>query len=175
LVVAVVLTGCAVSVTPAGTSAQTSSPAVGAARTSVPRPTDAVSATVERVVDGDTLVAGVDGVRERIRLLRIDAPELGRDGTPAACLAERASSHLAALLPTGAEVHVATDVEKRDRFGRLLAHVWDDDLWVNGAMLDAGLATAVTIPPNVALDDEVRAAQAGARDAGRGLWDPGAC
>lgn len=141
----------------------------------VPVPADAVPAVVERVVDGDTLIADVGGARERIRLLRIDTPELARDGDPAECLAETATATLDALLPAGAPIAVATDVEVRDRFGRLLAHVWVDGTWVNGAMLDAGVAEVVTFPPNVAYDDEVRAAVRRARAAGTGLWDPSTC
>lgn len=141
----------------------------------VPVPVDAAAGVVERVVDGDTLVADVDGVRERVRLLRIDAPEVARDGDPAECLADAATTALEELLPPGTGIQLATDVERRDRFERLLAHVWVDGVWVNGALLDAGLVQVLTIPPNVAYDDEVRAAQAAARDAGAGLWDPTAC
>lgn len=138
-------------------------------------PTDAVVGVVERVVDGDTLIATVGGQRERIRLLRIDAPEVARDGDPGECLADAATAALEELTPPGARIDLATDVERRDRFDRLLAHVWIGDTWVNGALLDAGLVQVLTIPPNVAYDDEVRTAQTAARDAGRGLWDPDAC
>lgn len=160
----------------AGTTAGcTTANAPPASPTAVQPPTDAVPAAVERVVDGDTLVAEVDGQRERVRLLRIDTPELARDGDPAACLAERAAAALEQLLPPGRSILLATDVEERDRFGRLLAHVWVDDRWVNGLLLERGLAQVVTFPPNVAFDDEVRAAQDRARDDARGLWDPSTC
>lgn len=145
------------------------------AAATVVAPDDATRGVVERVVDGDTLIADVAGERERIRLLRIDAPEAARDGDPAECLAEAATAALANLLPPGTTVTLATDVERRDRFGRLLAHLWVGDVWVNGALLDAGLVQVLTIPPNVAYDDEVRAAQAAAREAEAGLWDPAAC
>lgn len=148
---------------------------VGSGPAAVPAPDDAVPGVVERVVDGDTLIAEVRGERERVRLLRIDAPEVARDGDPAECLADAATAALADLVPPGTTVRLATDVEQRDRFGRLLAHLWVDDVWVNGALLDAGLVQVLTIPPNVAYDDEVRAAQAAARDAAAGLWDPEAC
>lgn len=150
-------------------------PTVPTAAPAVAVPGDGLMATVERVVDGDTVVVDVDGSRERVRLLRIDTPELSRDGAPAECLAEAATDALAALLPPGAGVLLVTDVEERDRFGRLLAHVWVDETWVNGAMLRGGWAQLLTIPPNVALDDEVRDAVAAARAQGVGLWDPTAC
>lgn len=145
------------------------------ATASVQPPETATPGIVERVVDGDTLIAEVAGERERIRLLRIDAPEVARDGQPGECLAEAATAALTDLVPAGTTVDLATDVEQRDRFGRLLAHVWVDDTWVNGALLGTGMAQVLTIPPNVAHDDEVLAAQAAARDARLGLWDPAAC
>lgn len=138
-------------------------------------PDDAMAGTVERVVDGDTVIVEVAGERERVRLLRIDTPEAARDGGPAECLADAATAALAELLPAGAPVELATDVEVRDRYGRLLAHLWANGTWVNGAMLEAGYADVITFPPNVAHDDEVRAAVQRARDAEAGLWDPGAC
>lgn len=141
----------------------------------VPVPAGAEAGVVERVVDGDTLIAEVDGERERIRLLRIDAPEVARDGEPGECLGDAATAALEALLPAGATIQLATDVEVRDRFGRLLAHVWVDGTWVNGTMLDTGYADVLTIPPNVAHDDEVRAAAAAARRDEVGLWDPARC
>ena len=44
-------------------------------------PDDSV-ATVERVVDGDTLDATIAGKSTRVRLLNINTPEVARDGQP---------------------------------------------------------------------------------------------
>lgn len=138
-------------------------------------PADALLGEVERVVDGDTVVVEVGGERERVRLLRIDTPELARDGEPAECLAQEAAAALDALLPPGEPVLLALDVERRDRFGRLLAHVWSRATWVNAQMLRDGYAQVVTFPPNTAFDTEVLAAQRQAREDEVGLWSPGAC
>lgn len=136
--------------------------------------------TVDHVSDGDTLWLVVDdpgptthraGDEVKVRLLRIDTPELGRDGQPAECLAEAARDHLRALLPDGTPVTAVHDTEERDQYGRDLAHLWrDDGLWVNGAMLRDGYATVVTFPPNVAHDDAVHRLEAAARADGAGLW-----
>ncbi len=148
-------------------------------------PAGAFTATVTHISDGDTLwvsvedpgATGIDTREEaKLRLLRIDTPELARDGQPADCLADEASDALARLVPEGSTVHGAYDVERRDRYGRELVHLWTDDgRWVNGAMLADGYAQVVTFPPNTAYDDEVRALQADARDDRRGLWDPARC
>lgn len=55
--------------------------ACGGAAESAPTPDDSV-ATVERVVDGDTLDATIAGKSTRVRLLNINTPEVARDGQP---------------------------------------------------------------------------------------------
>lgn len=155
-----------------------------AAPSAVALPDGAFTATVTRITDGDTLWvqvtdAGDTGApREelKLRLLRIDTPELGRGGESAECLAERAATELERLAPEGSTVRGAYDVERRDRYGRELVHLWTaDGVWVNGELLARGYAQVVTYPPNTAYDDEVRALESAAREADRGLWDPTAC
>lgn len=166
----------------ASPTAATQSPSTNADPTAPPEavkappfapPPDAEPATVVRIVDGDTLILrfGPDD-DERVRLLRIDTPELSRDGQPAECLALAATEQLTRFAPPGTNVLIATDVEIRDQFGRLLAHVWraDDGIWINGGMLATGYAKVVTFPPNVTWDREVLALQGVAQDQGKGLW-----
>lgn len=148
-------------------------------------PSDAWAATVTHLTDGDTLWVAVDepapeghapGDELKLRLLRIDTPELGRDGRADECLAVAAHEHLAAIVPVGTRVHAAHDVERRDRYGRELVHLWTEDgRWVNGAMLADGFARVVTFPPNVAHTEAVLAAERDARQAGRGLWSDASC
>lgn len=179
LSVALLAGGCDAGTTPPGDGAAPVMDALVAA------PATAWPAVVNRIVDGDTLVLEVvdpgrrtapDADLVRARLLRIDTPELGRDGRPAECLAEAATEHLADLVPPGSLVLAAHDVEDLDQFDRDLVHLWAvDGTWVNGTMLADGFANVVTFPPNVAHDDEVRRLESEARAAGRGLWDPDAC
>ena len=149
------------------------SPTGNAQRLPFAPPADAEQATVVRVSDGDTIVLRFgSGDEERVRLLRIDTPELARDGQPAECLADAATEQMERLAPRGTAVVILADVEARDQYGRLLAHVWrqDDGMWLNGAMLATGYARVVTFPPNVAFEREVLVFQDVARDEGKGLW-----
>jgi micrococcal nuclease len=145
-------------------------------------------ATVRRVVDGDTLIVRVKGRGgETVRLIGIDSPELhesdklardaartGRDPARIQALGRRAAAAAASLLPRGRRVGLELDAEHRDREGRLLAYVWrDDGTLVNLALLDAGYASLLTIPPNVRHADRFRACLAAARGARRGLWADG--
>jgi len=132
-------------------------------------------ATVERVVDGDTVSVRLAGRTERVRLLGIDTPESVKANTPVECFAKEASARLHGLLPSEVTVRLVRDVEERDRYGRLLAYVYrqPDGLFVNLDLVRGGYAQLLTYPPNLAHVDEMRQAAGDARRAGRGLW--GSC
>jgi micrococcal nuclease len=127
--------------------------------------TASVDAVVASITDGDTFRTTGD---ERVRLIGIDTPEVQGD----ACFATEATAALADLIPPGTEVRLVTDVDRHDRFGRLLAYVEraTDGLFVNRELASGGFAVQLTIPPNVARADELGDAVAAAREAGRGLW-----
>ena len=129
-------------------------------------------ATVERVVDGDTIIGHVGGRRERVRFIGIDTPESVKPNTPVQCFAIAASNRTKSLLPAGTPVRLVGDVEQRDKYKRLLAYVYraKDNLFVNLSLVRDGYAQPYTFPPNVAHTNEFVAAAAEARQAGRGLW-----
>ncbi len=132
-------------------------------------------AVVVEVVDGDTITVRVGGREERVRLLGIDTPETVAPDSPVECFGPEASARTHELLAPGTAVRLERDVEVRDRFDRLLAHVVraDDGLFVNEVLAAEGLADALVIEPNVAHRDRIAAAVGTARAEGRGLW--GAC
>ena len=128
----------------------------------------AESARVQRVVDGDTVVLAGG---ERVRYIGVDTPESVKPGVPVQCFA-KAASHANERLIAGEKVRLRFDAERRDRYGRLLAYVYRrrDGLWVNAALVRAGYATTLTIPPNVAHAGKFAALARRARERGRGLW-----
>ncbi|HTN78929.1 MAG TPA: thermonuclease family protein [Acidimicrobiales bacterium] len=129
-------------------------------------------AVVQRVVDGDTVVVHVGGRDERVRLIGVDTPETVDPRKPVQCFGKEASAHTKSLLPPGTVVRLERDVEPRDRYDRLLAYVYrvSDGLFVNLELARDGYAQQLTIPPNVAYVDQIRAAVADARREGKGLW-----
>jgi micrococcal nuclease len=116
--------------------------------------------------DGDTLDVTGAG---RVRLLGIDAPEMGAGFDTPAPFAREARTHLIAVA-VGRWVHLETDAETRDTYGRLLAYVIrDDGLFVNAAMVREGLAR-VTARRQLRRLAELRKAEAEAQRARRGMW-----
>jgi micrococcal nuclease len=135
-------------------------------------PADPSRATVDRVVDGDTVDLRFASGTERVRLLGIDTPETVKPNTPVQCFGPEASARAKVLLPRGATVRVERDAEARDRYGRLLLYVYrsSDGMFVNRTLAAEGYARVLSISPNTAHATDIRNAAAAADRAGRGLW-----
>ena len=130
------------------------------------------NATVERVVDGDTIDVELDGRHERVRLIGIDTPETKRPDTPVECWGPEASERTEALLPPGTPVRLERDVVGRDDYGRLLAYVHraDDGLFVNDDLVRGGFAVPFPFEPNTTFADRFVASARSAEAADVGLW-----
>jgi micrococcal nuclease len=130
---------------------------------------EAVEGTVVRVVDGDTIHVRV-GIRvEKVRYIGVNTPELHhpRKGEEPG---GREAATLNRTLVDGRRVRLETDVQTRDRYGRLLAYVWVGETMVNAELVRRGYAQVMTIPPNVRHQALFLTLQREARDADRGLW-----
>lgn len=118
-----------------------------------------------RVGDGDTFDVG----RDRVRLLQIDAPELGE----AECYASEARRELERLVPPGTRVALQADLDldDRDRFGRYLRYAFVGGSIVNVELVRRGAATPYFRGGDEgAYADDLLAAVEDARLAGRGMW-----
>ncbi|MCD6156606.1 MAG: thermonuclease family protein [Candidatus Atribacteria bacterium] len=121
---------------------------------------------VEEVIDGDTIKLKSG---ERVRYIGIDTPELkGKDGKPEFYAWEAKEANR--KLVEGKKVKLEFDVEKRDRYGRLLAYVYVDGLMVNEWLVANGYARAVVFPPNVKYEEHFRRLEDEAQELGLGIW-----
>ncbi|PKM11079.1 MAG: nuclease [Gammaproteobacteria bacterium HGW-Gammaproteobacteria-3] len=122
---------------------------------------------VKYVYDGDTVQLS-DG--RKIRLLGINTPEIeGRNKTAEAGGIEAKRWLTEAL--RNVRVRLVTDSEKKDKFGRTLAHVFTDQKrHVNLELVKAGLAAVNIYPPNLLYADALVAAQNDAEAASLGIW-----
>ncbi|NOX28163.1 MAG: nuclease [Gammaproteobacteria bacterium] len=103
---------------------------------------------VRYVHDGDTLILS-NG--EKVRLIGINTPELARKGRPNQPLAIQARDRLRQLVASSNnQLSLKLDAEKRDRYGRLLAHLYSPDgNSLSAQLLEDGLATLLAVPPNL--------------------------
>ncbi|NCO84588.1 MAG: thermonuclease [Nitrospirae bacterium CG_4_10_14_3_um_filter_44_29] len=123
---------------------------------------------VSRVRDGDTVSIILNGRKEKVRLIGMDAPEIKQRpwGT-------RAKKHLEKMLmASNRKVILEFDVERRDKYGRLLCYIFTPDgKMLNIQMVQDGYAALLTIPPNIKYVDELRMAENEARQHRRGIWN----
>jgi endonuclease YncB( thermonuclease family) len=140
---------------------QTSTPTVSSARTVRSEPV-----MVRAVIDGDTIDVTTFG---RVRLLGIDAPEIGRGFDTAAPFAREARDRLTQLI-----LHRWVRLEQEgapiDSYNRHLANVLSEDgLFVNAVLLREGLARISARLPLARLP-ELRRAESDAQAFRRGMW-----
>ena len=125
------------------------------------------SGRVVRVLDGDTII--LDGDR-RVRLLDINTPELAHDGAAAQAGGQVAADALRQLV-LGHTVTVQSGPQKKDKYDRLLGHVYlENGGWVNGTLVRDGYAHVYTFAENAVYGRELLAYEAQARAAKRGIW-----
>ncbi len=122
---------------------------------------------VRYVNDGDTVGAVIGGRFEKIRLIGIDAPEMGQEPW-----GEMAKKRLQEMISSSSrKVRIEYDAEKRDKYGRLLAYLrLADGRMVNREMVREGWAVLFTFPPDVKYAKEFAAAERYARKRKIGIW-----
>jgi micrococcal nuclease len=130
------------------------------------------NATIDYVVDGDTVDVLIDGREERIRLIGIDTPETKRPDTDIECYGPEATAFTESLLPVGTPVRIERDTVNRDDYGRLLGYLYraDDGIFINYELVRQGFAQPLSIEPNTTYRDLFVDAASAAEQANAGLW-----
>lgn len=124
---------------------------------------------VQHVYDGDTVKLR-DG--RRVRLIGINAPEIGRDGQPSQPYAQRARRELISLLEqSDFRIGLQFETERFDKYQRTLAHLYGkDNRSISEALLKQGMVVAFATPPNAAFSDCYRQHEEQAQNRKLGIW-----
>jgi micrococcal nuclease len=126
---------------------------------------------VIKVIDGDT-VKLANG--QSLRYIGVDTPEIKikrnsrfiYQPQPFALEAKK----LNAQLVQNKYISVEFDVEKTDRYGRLLGYCFVNNVFVNAKLVEEGFAVTYTMPPNVQYADTFLSLQTKARLSRKGMW-----
>ncbi|MBF8776119.1 thermonuclease family protein [Pseudomonas fulva] len=142
---------------------------VSQAQAFCPAPSRAQWVAVRHVIDGDT-VRLVDG--RSVRLIGINAPEIGRKGQADEPFAQAARIRLQALIKASdGRVGLVRGKEGKDRYGRSLAHLYSREGHnLEAQLLSEGLAYRIAIAPNTELIGCQQRAESVARRAAVGVW-----
>ena len=123
--------------------------------------------SVDYVLDGDTFKTKQG---EKIRLLGINTPEIRHDTSPAQPFGNTAKRALQDMI-AGKQVRLTFDKEKKDKYGRTLAHVYlKGGLWVNAELVRLGLAHVYTFVPNISAAKKLIKIEQEAIQHKRGMW-----
>jgi len=123
---------------------------------------------VKHVYDGDTITLQ-NG--DRVRLLGINTPEIESRHRQGGEGGQRAKQWLQDRLQQGS-VFLEYDQQKKDKYGRLLAHLFlENGEHLNKQLVQSGLATLSIIPPNLRYSAELEAAESMASQQGLGIWN----
>ena len=111
-----------------------------------------------KVVDGDTFDAKIQGAVLRFRLAGVDAPESNQP------FGDEARKELAGLI---GEQPCVLVYQEGDNYGRLVAHLWIGETYVNAEMVKHGMAwfDSASAPNDLLVSYENEA-----REEKRGLW-----
>jgi len=123
--------------TPASLQPTTTLPGAGSSSTAV-NSVEKAQVVVKRVVDGDTLLLESG---ERVRLLGVDTPETVKPNTPIQPWGPEASAFTRQMVE-GKTVTLVFDKERFDKYRRLLAFVYVDEICLNTELIRQGLSTA---------------------------------
>lgn len=124
------------------------------------------SATVTKVYDGDTvkLLSGV-----KVRLLGIDTPEIHHPDLPVEKYGYKAYYYLKnRILGKTCKIEYNTS-EKYDKYGRLLAYIYLDNVFINGELVEKGFAYIYNRSEGKK-SGELRRLEQEARENNKGLW-----
>ncbi len=127
-------------------------------------------ALVTKIVDGDTIDVQVDGKKDVIRLIGINAPETGE------CFGKEATERAKEVL-SSKNVNLEADPTQgeRDKYKRLLRYVFVDGKNFDELMVREGFAKEYTYKTVYKYQSLFKTAQKEAQDNKRGLWADGAC
>ncbi|MEK5217716.1 thermonuclease family protein [Psychrobacillus sp. FSL H8-0487] len=161
-----------------------------------PSGADLFEATIINSVDGDTLDVAITNDKEyRIRLILVNTPESkGKYKDKPQPYALEAYEFTKNLLVPGQKVWIEKGVEEFDKYDRLLAYVWLDNVVLNEEietkdgdivlvgeklgmkslnelLLREGLAQVAIYPPNTQYVDDFEAIQKQSKKNKKGMWN----
>ncbi len=126
---------------------------------------------IVHIYDGDTFKVRFNRSEERLRLLGVDAPEIG-DPSEEVDLWARLARRFSLYYLLKKQVTLTFERERTDRYGRLLAYLWlENGFLFNELIIKQGLARcfeAASVSPT--MKKRLKQAEEEAKKAKRGIW-----
>lgn len=104
---------------------------------SVPKDTQKVQ--VVSIVDGDTIDIKINNETKRVRLLLVDTPETSHPLLGSQPYGQEAKDFTKSKIKKFDTVYLETDIDKKDKYGRVLGYIWFKDNDNNWKMINEEL------------------------------------
>lgn len=125
-----------------------------------------------KCVDGDTIRFTINGEKKRVRLLAIDTPESVTPDKPVEKYGKEASELTCNLVKNAKKIEIEYDAnsDKEDKYGRVLAYVYVDDVMIQKELLIKGLAKVAYLYKDYSHTEEFKLLQEEAKNKEIGIW-----
>lgn len=135
-------------------------------------PNEKVEVTFNKCVDGDTVKVTVDGEVKTVRFLAIDTPESVHPEKEVEAFGKEASDYTCKLVSNAKKMYLEYDKnsDKEDKYGRLLAFVYADDLMVQKELIKVGYAKVAYLYADYTYTEELQSLEKIAKQEEKGIW-----
>lgn len=144
-------------------------------------------ASVESIIDGDTIEVKIGDDVYKLRLIGINTPEINHPDKGVEFFGKEASEFTKEILENK-EIYLEKDLSEVDKYQRILRYVWLNlpknpekpsfeelrDQSLNGILVRDGYANAVTVPPDVKYAEWLAKIEKEAQANNMGLWNESA-
>ena len=122
--------------------------------------------------DGDTAWFIINGEEKKVRFLAIDTPETGGE-KGVEKYGKEASNYTCNALKNAKEIYLEYDgaSDKEDKYGRILAFVYVDNILLEKDLIEKGLAKVAYIYGDYEYVDELRETETKAKEQKIGIWE----
>ena len=126
--------------------------------------------SMNKVIDGDTILISIDGKNEAVRMLLVDAPEI-RGSYP---LSSEAKDFVKERLKDDEYIYLDRDNQERDNAGRILAYVYHYDngrlKMLNDEVISNGFGIVSNTYENAKYLKELIKSQDLSKSSGKNIW-----
>lgn len=171
LVLVVILAGCGTDREPGGLDDDFNESSATEKTRLVKEPKDAEEVEFVEHVDGDTAKMRINGKVETVRFLLVDTPETKHPKLGEQPKGAQAAAFTKKMLEEADRITLQYDVEKRDKYNRVLAYVFADGVNVQEELLKKGLARVGYVYESRRHLKAFKEAEKLARERGFGIWE----
>ena len=131
-----------------------------------------VSVTLKSCVDGDTANFIMKKKEIKVRFLAIDTPESVHPEKEVEAFGKEASDYTCKLVSNAKKMYLEYDKnsDKEDKYGRLLAFVYADDLMVQKELIKVGYAKVAYLYADYTYTEELQSLEKIAKQEEKGIW-----